>query len=833
VIKEWLFGQQGGVMHSDVVRLLRRESFSEFLPWVAYDAQRQAYLNSDETRGYLWACSPLAFAALKDLGTLEGLLRIDFPKQTVLQVILYADPNIDGYIARYQAGKTRRDALTQRNINEYASFLRSGVQGVEKLNGIPLRNFRCCIALKSPELIDEDDLTTIEEALSGLGMQPQRMHPCELLAWMRQLFNQQIGANPLAYDETVPINKQVIVADTKIEDSDTHLTMGNSGAECYVRCLTPKLLPRETDSLATNTLCGGIMGVMEDNSQINTPFLWSLNILFDEQLKGQIHTKASMTMMQQASGSFAVQIKKRNEEFAWALSEMENNRFVRILPSLVLFGRSEQEVRIATARARRIWEAQNYVMQEETIIRRAIFILSLPCGLFSGKDNIRILDRDFPVPANVAVRMMPCQADFSGTLHNPVLSFVGRKGQVIGVDVFDSRSNNHNFLVTAGSGAGKSFSLNALLANYYASESMVRVVDLGYSYQKLCRTVGGRFMDFGKERVTINPFISNAKDEEDKQFDATATTHVVAEMVYSSSGQALRETEWTLLKDAVRYAFETDPINGIDAVSDYLAHFPRFAQSDVKEYEQVGKEIAKYMAFNLRDFKSTGIYGPFFNGPSTFNIQFDDFVVLELEKLKPQKELFKVVTMQVLNAITQDLYWSDRSHRRFILFEEAWSFFDSGNRIGTLIEEGYRRARKYFGSFGIVTQSYLDLEKFGPSGDVIRANAAYKFLMESEDYREAAKKNLLDYEGLALELVASIKNNKPRYSELFLDTPYGKGPARLVVDPWNYWVATSAGDEVKKFMTLLSQTDDVVQVIETLSGCTQGVRKSHAAPEVA
>ncbi len=818
-ISQNLFGKEGGVSQEEMKKTVSRESFSKFFPWLAFDPEDSSFINTDHTSGYLWECDPVAFAGLKDLQTLEAIFRLEFPKETVFQMILYADPDISRFIEAFKRGKERPGELTKRNIDEYAEFLRQGVKGVKQLHNIPLRNFRCFVALKSPSKIDRDDIAVIDEALVGVGMNPRRMEAEELIVLMRGLFNRHQPENISSYDLNIPIRKQILFAETNIIDKKGHLEIGSEATGItYARCLTPKNLPKEVDSLSTNALTGGIMGVMDDTTQITSPFLWSLNVLFDDGLKANIHNKATVTMMQQATGSFAVQVKKRNEELTWALNEMESQKFVRAIPSLWIFADSEEEARIATARARRIWEGQNYVMQEETLLRRAMLIASLPFGLYTNKETIKVLDRDFPLPANVVTRLMPFQADFAGSRHNPVLCFIGRKGQVAGIDVFDERSNNHNFLVTAGSGAGKSFNLNALLANYYAANSMVRVVDLGYSYQKLCHTVGGRFMDFGKEKVTINPFTSSAKDEEDRKFDHAATTNILGEMVYSASDSHLDETEWTLLKEAVNYAMKEDPINGIDAVAKYLAEFPKQADEDMKEFEGVGKEKAKRMAFNLRDFKKNGRFGDFFNGESTFNIAQDDFVVLELERLKPQKELFRVITMQVLNAITQDLYWSDRGSPRFILFEEAWSFFGSGDRIGLLIQEGYRRARKYHGSFGIVTQSLLDLEKFGDSGDVIRANAAFKFLMESGDYREAADKKLIDYEGLALDLVSSIKNNKPRYSEIFLDTPFGKGPGRLVVDPWTYWVATSAGNDVKKFMDLLNQGHDVVSVLEYLTG---------------
>ncbi len=820
-----LFGSGGGARKEALAREARRDALSHYLPYVAYDPHSGEYHNTDNTIGHLWEGVPLSFAGPKALHALEALFRIAFPKGTVLQFILYPDPNIGDFIARFKQGKTREEELTRRNIEEFTAFLAEGVKGVQQLHGIPLRNFRLFVALKSPERISRDELAIVEETLAGVGLQPRRMQARALIRWLRELFNAHVPVNPSQYDETVPIRKQLIYAETEIDtEARNPLRIGSR----YARCLTPKSLPKAVDALETNGLTGGILGLSDDAEQITTPFLWTLSVVFDD-VKAEIHQKASLTVMQKASGSFAVQIRKRAEEFTWALSELDNERFLRVIPQLWVFGDNAHAVRSATARARRLWESKHYVMQEETTIAKPLLITALPFGLYASRNNLKTLDRDFLLPTRAVCSLLPIQADLSGSQDNPVLCYVGRKGQVVGVDVFDPRSNNHNFLVTAASGAGKSFSLNYLCSNYYAASSMVRIVDLGYSYQKLARTVGGRFMDFGQDKVCLNPFHSHAREEEDRTLDRLATANIVAEMVYSASGAKLSETEWTLIKDAVRWASERDGGEyGIDHVCEFLNTFPQQADHELGELA-AATTLAREMAFNLRDFKSTGIYGAFFNGPSTFDIRSDDFVVLELERLKPQAELFRVITLQVLNAVTQDLYLSDRASRRFILFEEAWSYFDSGNRIGALIQEGYRRARKYHGSFGIVTQSLLDLLKFGEAGDVIRTNAAYKFYLESDDYAAAAKQNLLDYEGLALALINTVKNNKPRYSEVFLDTPFGRGPARLVVDPWTYWVNTSAGNDVRTFHQLMDETGDVVQTLEILTGQRDKARSLNVA----
>ena len=102
--------------------------------------------------------------------------------------------------------------------------------------------------------------------------------------------------------------------------------------------------------------------------------------------------------------------------------------------------------------------------------------------------------------------------------------------------------------------------------------------------------------------------------------------------------------------------------------------------------------------------------------------------------------------------------------------------------LGPVINEGYRRARKYNGSFMIITQSILDLDSFGEVGRVINGNSAFKIYLESSDFDQARKLGLIEYDDFVLQLLKSVKSNPPKYSEVFFDTPFGLGVARLVVN---------------------------------------------------
>ncbi|RMG01674.1 MAG: conjugal transfer protein TraC, partial [Nitrospirae bacterium] len=123
-----------------------------------------------------------------------------------------------------------------------------------------------------------------------------------------------------------------------------------------------------------------------------------------------------------------------------------------------------------------------------------------------------------------------------------------------------------------------------------------------------------------------------------------------------------------------------------------------------------------------------------------------------------------------------------------------------------IIEEGYRKARKYHGSFTVVIQSDLDMLKFGGVGKVIYGNSEFKFKLESPDYEQARKEGILDYDDFTMRVLKSVKSNKPKYSEIFIDSKtLGMGVVRLCVDSYSYFVYTSEAKEYMEIERIVEQ----------------------------
>ncbi|MFB3925186.1 MAG: TraC family protein [Syntrophales bacterium] len=808
-----LFGKDRDISRLEINEMTRRDKLSPSLPWIAYDPDTRAYHNIDDTVGFIWECSPLAFAGEQTIKTLEGLFRIGIPNGSIMQFILYADKYIEDCIEQYKNSKTRNLPVVKEAAERFSRFLLDGVNGLDILQRMPIRDFRLFVCLKMPPKNDNgsdinllDIYSNVNEILKGARLQPEALIPEGLVDWMRKVFNDRPSGNNGHYNEGIPINRQVIFSDTVITKTMSHIKMGKR----YFRCTTVKNYPKEVDAFQTNELFGGVWGVTSDANQILTPFLYSLNIVF-QNLKMKLHMKCNLVLQQQYAGSFAPSLMRKKDEYMRAVDDIEKGvPFVRIIPTMWVWSEDEKLAAESIARIKRMWEAKGYVMQEDKGILPPLFIASMPFGLyFADGENIDNLERDFTAPGDAVALTLPVQADFAGG-GPPQLLFVGRKGQPIGIDFFGKGVGNYNAFIAAASGSGKSFTINNIIYNYYAANAMIRVIDIGGSYRKMSGLFNAKYLDFhARSNICLNPF--TFVDMEDVDFQLRAVVGVIVTMCFSSTDiipADIAETAMSLIKAAVRWAWSQEGTDAtVDTVYRYLASFPEYATGEFGNGNTSSffRDTAQTLAFNLTEFTSGHSYGKWFNRRSNFNIADDEFVVLELESLKPQPELFKVVMLLVIDAVTKNLYLSDRSRMKLVVFDESWQFIKEGSAQKDVIEEGYRRARKYNGSFTVITQSINDLKQFGSVGSVIMANSAFKIYLESSDFDRAKSENLIDYGNFGMELLKSIRKAIPKYSEIFLDTPYGQGPARLIVDPFSYYLYTSDPGEVSEIDRIIEE----------------------------
>lgn len=439
----------------------------------------------------------------------------------------------------------------------------------------------------------------------------------------------------------------------------------------------------------------------------------------------------------------------------------------------VLLIATPDEIDAAENAARSIWRSRGFELVSQQYMQIPGVLASLPMaftpamhkfykhtGLLSKKTTVN------------AVNMSPLVAEWKGT-STPVLQLIGRRGQIMSFDLFDSRTN-YNFAVAAQSGSGKSVWANEIALGYLGVGAKVFIIDVGRSYEKVCRLIGGQFIEFvdtPEWQICINPFDNIINFNEDLEI----LKPLIGQMI-SPSGN-LDDYERSLIEIALRDAWER--------------YQREMTVTNVAEALKASDEpTARRLSQQLFPYTRDGMYGRYFEGKS--NVDFAaDFVVLELEELKSKKDLQSVVLFIMMYRITQCMYLENRQRKKICIIDEAWDLMGGGNS-GKFIEEGYRRARKYGGAFGTLTQSIEDYYK-NPASQAALDNSEWLFLLQqkSTSIEQLERSGKLKLDDGMKRMLTSVKTEKHLYSEIFINSPMGNGIGRLIVDPFSLLVYSS------------------------------------------
>ena len=166
------------------------------------------------------------------------------PENTVMQWILWADPDVNPYLDAYRRLKVRGEELAEKTVDYVTDFFKEGTKGLEKMAGTPLRDFRLFVALKIPSDIKED-LNTLDirdnvtEILRGIYLSPKLISPRVLINLLAKMMNDEVP--DLEYDDTRPINKQVLLSETPIRSEWKKMRIGSK----HLRCMTVKQMVKK------------------------------------------------------------------------------------------------------------------------------------------------------------------------------------------------------------------------------------------------------------------------------------------------------------------------------------------------------------------------------------------------------------------------------------------------------------------------------------------------------------------------------------------------------------------------------------------------------------
>ena len=794
-------------LHTVYKNQLNRHSLHQLVPVHAYDENSGLFFIEDAYLGFAFVTYPLAGCDDSLIQRLNVMFSLDYPADSFIQILLMGSQDIEDTLMGISGLRdTQDDEALDKLLSNRLKFIRTGSKKMVNPDAKAfIRDFWIMFSVKVPlknkkdmpgreELQASRDLRmSFEQTLRSCGFVTETVDAKSYLRRVGQLIHWKPTANWKNggdfYDENEPINLQ-------FSEPDDYLTVEKDGlwlGEKRLRILSPTRLPEHMGLQNMRLFLGDPMNGVRG---IHGNCFISLVIYLPEMSKErQKAERDRQTLNYQAFGQMSKYIpligkkKESADEFHSSLSE--GNRPVRMKLSIGLFDDNLEGSDSSVIAAITYLSELGWRFKEDKYVSLPMFVNAIP--LCADVSAIEFLQRYKRMTSKEAIQFMPILADWRGT-GTPQLPFISRSGQLMGVDLFNSNTN-YNACIVAESGSGKSFLTNDIITSYISSGAKCWVIDVGRSYEKLCTTISGDFVEFSENSdICLNPFqlINNWDDEADMMIGIIISMSAVNDRLSDVQQAKLRATLKSLWDQHGKSL-------NIDLVADSLK-----ADGD-ERMQDVGDQLFA--------FTSKGEYGKFFNGEN--NVTFKNrLTCLELEELNGRAQLQQVVLLILIYQIQQMMYLGERTQKKILVIDEAWDLLAKAN-IAKFIETGYRRFRKYRGAAIVVTQSLNDLYS-SPSGVAIAENSANMFLLgqKAETVERIKNDGRLMMSDGAFAFLKSVKTIPGSFSEIFIKTNNGVGIARLMVDKFTSLLYSS---NPKDLELIKNKTQNGMTVAEAIS----------------
>lgn len=795
---------------------------------LAYEEEFGLFYMEDSKLGFALVMNPMAAADGSTVDQLSAALTQDWPSGSFLQMSLIASPDIDKIMQTQLGLRDDQLRLLFSTAQKRTEFLKSGTANPLGGPDLPLiKDFKVVVTAKVPcsnppqskEFKKVYDLkNSVMSALSSAGMQNTSMTARSYTRLMKTLLNWDEDASWRGaqdrhlHSEDMMLRDQFLDAENDMEITPSYVRLGGK----YVTTLSVKQYP-DYASLAVPSAY--IADPRHGSRGLKRSFMITATAHFpDSESKRETMTQKRNWVIKQAQGpmlKFVPRLASQYYSFNTLFEALDDgDKPVDFSLTLTLFSDSEDEAIGEVSNAKTYYRTLGMQLMENRFFHLPIFLNALPFG--ADDQAMQTLQRYKTMATRHAVRFLPFIGDWKGT-GTPMMTLVSRTGQLMSLDMFDSETN-YNSVIAAQSGSGKSFFTNEIILSYLGAGNRVWTIDVGRSYEKLCSTLDGQFIVFSEDSdICLNPFdlIKNYEEEADM------LVGLITAMAAPNEG--LDDFQEPHLRRILKQGWDEHGNDlTIDIVSDLLI--------------QEGRERAKEgieMSYRITDigeqlypFTSKGEYGKWFNGKN--NLQMDNrFVVLELEELKGKQILQQVVLLQLIYQIQQEMYLGERDIRKLLIVDEAWALISSGS-VGSFIETGYRRFRKYNGSATIITQSINDLYA-SDAGVAIAENSANMYLLrqKGQTIDSVKRDGRLPLSSAGYDLLKTVTTQAGRYSEIFCITERGAGLGRLIVNRFQQILYSTKPDEVQAVLEKEREGVTTDAAIEAVVRDEQEAEKRH------
>lgn len=835
----------------DFISALRGRSGSKFdaddrlsgmlgawLKYSAYIDEKAAFVNEDSV-SFALEVHPQT-GANEEMGQILTALFNNAPPDTGIQIQLLASPHVEDILKHYVEQRVPDDQLEKylpkRELaggNPYremarrrAAYLRkAGKKTFGPAVGSLIRNFRCVVSVTmqgdATDAIFLDSLEMLrsgmESTLRAANFPSKRWEATDLINWCANLLNPQRlfdDCQPLNHDGYKEIRHQVMGLDTRtsVRKDKVIFWRGETDQHVAVRTLTVRNYPENFAIWGMSSLIGDIF---QSSLQHGCPFLITVGaqIQNKDAVKNKVQLRQARATQNSESpiARFMPAFAQQKRDWDAALRSLDQGgQLIELYHNITLFATNETLAREDQV-TRAIWSSKGFDLSSMEMIQLPGLIMSLPMTFSKAMfKDVGLLKLCATKTTHNAVHMSPLLGEWKGT-QTPVMVLAGRRGQLITFDLFDNNQGNYNVAIAGASGSGKSVFVNDIASAYASVGGKVWIIDVGRSYVNLCEAFDGDFIEFTPDKhLCVNPFTYVVDLAEEMEL----LQPLIALMV--APKQELDNYTYSVIARAIAKVWE---LHGTAACMTDIYDLVKTGKIDDEDpHDQRVKDLASL----IYPYTRHGAYGRYFDGPA--NIAFKNrFTVLEMEELNTKKDLRTVILYIMMFRITYDMYLSDREQRKVVIIDEAWDLLGAQGGSDSaasakFIDAGYRRARKYGGSFITATQNMSDYEMSGAASSALKNSDWRCYLRQKSESLEAMKsKGQFSDDPAFFKTLQSLRTEKDVFSEVLISGPGGKAVARCYMDPYNLLRSSSnPGDftELRRRRDLgMSLHDAIVDVL--------------------
>jgi conjugal transfer ATP-binding protein TraC len=781
---------------------------NELFPYESYDDKYQLFFNMDSV-GFVLETPPLVGSSEEMQKEVNGLFQHLLPEGSSLQVMLFADPHLGQFLDEWQAN--RLDPMMYNIAKRRKEYLNTFAFDSPN-KPYCLRNFRCLISYsqkdlgKNPVVLQGINQlkNQFKTSLEMLGLPVAVWNAVDFINTLSSIFN----LNPDSTQHFVKRWDQLQSLSEQISNIDAHLSV----YENVLKLNQEKIEIRtyqvaQSPSIWSLHAMGQLIGDEDrDMAQIPCPFMihYGIHIPKQGKPKAKVLSKATIVSKQAESpiGEYLPSLKREAEELRFVREQIgKGERIVQTQLTLILFATSES---LSTAEQilLNLYRGKEWQLQSNRLFHLPVFLSCMP--MMWGEDTIQSLLHHKKLKTTLsteAANLLPLQGEWKGT-KSPGMLLGGRRGQVMSWYPFDNNAGNYNVCVIGRSGSGKSVFMQELMTTTLGLGGKVFVLDVGRSFEKTCYLLQGQFVEFkAKTPLCLNPFSTIPLNDLEAAQDALAMLKSIL-VLMAAPTKGVDDMEAALLEQAMLEVWKNHQRNSnISYIAAYLNNHRD------KKAQDLGTMLFPYT--------EKGIYGRFFNGISTVNLD-NALVVIELEELKERKDLQAVIVQMIIINITNRMFLGDRKTPFTIVFDEAWDLL-RGAQSGIFIETLARRLRKYYGSLVVGTQSLNDLFS-NPAAQAAFDNSDWMCLLsqKSESIAQLKKLERISLTAIMESQLKSVKTKQGQYAEVMIYGSNGYAIGRLLLDPYSQLLYSTKAEDYAHVKTLMSQGYDVSEALEIL-----------------